>query len=404
MNAPRAVFLANDDSFFVSHRLDLGVALRDHGFDVVVAAGEGGGAHTIDAHGLRRQRIPFDRGGRSFARDARTLGAIARLYARERPHLVHHVTIKPVLYGSIVARALRIPVVVNAVSGLGFVFLDRSPRGAALRAAIESTYRVALAHPRSVTIFQNADDRDHFLRVGAVEPKRVRLVRGSGVDPMRFAQRAIPVSRALVLLPARLLGDKGVREFVEAARVLRARGSDARFVLAGAAGGTNPAAIAADEVERWAREGVVEWWGHCDDMPEVYAQAHLVVLPSYREGLPLALLEAASVGRACITTDVPGCRDAVRAGETGWLVPPRDAISLARAIEIALGDATELARRGAAAARFAREGFTREAVVEQHLAIYRELLGEAWPRRQSITGRRRPRPGGGLGRGPRVCE
>lgn len=380
MRKPKLLFLVNEDSFFVSHRLELGLAARDAGFDVVVAAGEGGGREAIEGAGLRFVPVRFDRGGRSAVRDARTLASIAQLYRAERPTLAHHVTIKPVLYGSIVARTLHVPAVVNAVSGLGFVFLDPSRRGRALRLGIERAYRLALGHPTSATVFQNEDDLALFVKRRLVAAERATLVRGSGVDPARFPEQPLPDGDPVVLFPARLLWDKGIGELVDAARALRARGSRARFVIVGAADGTNPARVSRTTVERWTAEGIVEWWGARADMPEVYAQAHLVVLPSYREGLPLALLEAAATGRACVTTDVPGCRDAVEDGRTGWLVPARDSLALASAIERALADRPELVRRGTAAAARAREHFTKGIVVEAHLRLYRRLSSGHWPR------------------------
>jgi glycosyltransferase involved in cell wall biosynthesis len=311
-------------------------------------------------------------------RDTGTLAAVGALYARERPALVHHVTIKPVLYGSIVARVLGIPAV-NAVSGLGSLFLDPSLAGRARRVLIEHAYRGALSHPRSTTIFQNEDDRSVFTGARLVRPEQTEKIAGSGVDPERFPCTAQPTTDVpTVVLPARMLWDKGVGEFVDAARRLRGR---ARFALVGRLDDTNPTRIPLGTLQSWVREGVVEWWGHRDDMPAVFAQAALVVLPSYREGLPLALLEAASSGRACVSTDVAGCRDAVQDGVTGWLIPPRDAVGLADAIAAALADPAERDRRGQAGAARARAEFSRAAVVDAHLAIYERLLAERGPRR-----------------------
>lgn len=372
----KMIFLLNEDAFFVSHRFELGVAAQEQGWEVIVAAGANSRAaqDKIRAAGMRFEPISFDRGGRSAVRDARTLREIGALYRRERPSIVHHVTIKPVLYGSTVARALGVPAVVNAVSGLGFVFLDPSWRGRVLRLGIERAYRFALSHPTSATIFQNEDDRSVFVERRLVVPERVRLVRGSGVDMTRFRPAPIPIGEPVVVLPARLLWDKGVGEYVEAIRILRQRGIRARFALVGAAGGTNPASIPQADVESWVREGIVEWWGHRSDMPEVFRSAHLVVLPSYREGMPLSLLEASACGRPSVTTDVPGCRDAIVAGETGWLVPVRDASALADAMSEAISLRHELERRGEAAAIRAKREFDRAAVVDQHLELYRTLL------------------------------
>ena len=353
MTRPRLVFLVNEDSFFVSHRLEIGVAAREAGFDVVVAGGAGGGRSAIERAGLRWAAIDFDRGGRSVARDGRTLASIVALYRRERPMLVHHVTIKPVLYGSLAARLTGVRAIVNAISGLGFVFLSDGLSGRALRAGVESAYRVALTGPRVRVVFQNPDDERLFVTRGLVSAERTVRFPGSGVNLDRFSEQApSDADPPIVLLPARLLWDKGVGEFVDAARALRARGVRARFVLAGG-GSTNPSSVPPARVRGWVEEGVVEAWGHRSDMPAVLAKASLVVLPSYREGFPLVLAEASAVGRACVTTDVPGCRDVIDRSH-GWYVPARQPGLLADAIADALSDRArldEMGRRAAARGR-----------------------------------------------------
>jgi glycosyltransferase involved in cell wall biosynthesis len=374
---PRAVIVTNADSFFVSHRLAIGTALRDHGFEVVVAAGESDARAVIERAGLRFQPVPFDRGGRSVRRDARTLTALVALYRRERPDVVHHVTIKPVLYGSLAARAAGVNAVINAVSGLGYVFIDRdrpSRRHAALRHAVGVAYRLALDSPRTRTIFQNPDDRKMFVDRGLVSEARTVLIRGSGVDTQRFSPRALPVGTPIVVLPARMLWDKGVGEFVEAARTLRAEGVHARFVLVGGVDSGNPAGVPEGTLAAWVRGGLVEWWGHRTDMPEVLAQSSLVVLPSYREGMPLALAEATAAGRACIAADVPGCREVVRAGFNGWLVPARDPRALTDAMREALADASVLESRGANGRELAVAELSQDRVLRATLAVYDELL------------------------------
>ncbi|AKF07004.1 glycosyltransferase family 4 protein [Sandaracinus amylolyticus] len=381
---PKLLFVVNEDAFFVSHRLEIGTAARDVGLDVVVAAGPGGARATLESHGLRTVELPFDRGGRSPTRDARTLARLADLYARERPTLVHHVTIKPVLYGSIAAKLTGVRAVVNAISGLGFVFLSQHLSARALRVGVEVAYRVALSGPRVRVVFQNADDEALFVSRGLVDATRAIRIPGSGVDLERFAER--PPHRAevpLVVLPARLLWDKGVGEFVDAARSLRARGVRARFALVGG-GSTNPASVPPARVREWVDEGLIEAWGHRTDMPDVLAEASLVVLPSYREGFPLALAEACAVGRACVTTNVPGCRDVVD-DACGWRVPVRDAPALADAISDALSDRARLEAMGRRAAQRARDRFGRGAIVASHLALYEELLGDAWPRATTMS-------------------
>jgi glycosyltransferase involved in cell wall biosynthesis len=382
VRTPRAIFLVNYDWFFVSHRLALGEALRDAGFDVAVAALQTGAHEAIERAGLRFHPMPFEPGGRNPAQEARTLAAITALYRNERPDLVHQVTVKAVLYGSLAARALGVPAVVNAISGLGYVFIerpeDRAPQKA-LRMAVKSTYRVALSNPRSRTIFQNPDDRATFEEARLIRRERTVMIRGSGVDTDRFQATPLPEGPPLAVLPARMLRDKGVEEFVNAARSLRGRFPGARFALVGGVDTQNPAGIPQATLEGWQREGVIEWWGHRKDMPEIFRQAHLVVLPSYREGLPLALAEAASSARACIATDVPGCREVVRHGSTGWLVKARDSGALAEAMAEALGSREELERRGRAGRAMAEAELSRPAVIARTVALYRELLGARWP-------------------------
>lgn len=375
----KILYLVNDDAFFVSHRLELGKAMRERGWEVVVAARESAAREKIEAAGLRFVPVPFDRGGQSPTRDLATLARVTDVYRRERPDLVHHVTIKPVLYGSMAARTLGIPAVVNAISGLGFVFTDAEQertRRAILRAGILQAYRAALGHANSVTIFQNDDDRSKLIAAGATTEDRTILLRGSGVDLSRFVPTPLPDDEEpIVLLPARMLWDKGVGELVEAARTLRREGVRARFVLAGGTSASNPAAVPENVLRAWQAEGVVEWWGHNADMPKTLARATLVALPSfYREGLPLALAEAAAAGRPVVTTDMPGCRDAIVAGETGWLVPPRDVPALVRTLRRALADKEELRRRGAAGVILAQEDFDKRKIVAQHLAAYDRLV------------------------------
>jgi glycosyltransferase involved in cell wall biosynthesis len=375
----KILYLVNDDAFFVSHRLALGEAMHRRGWEVVVAAGESAAREKIEAAGLRFVPVPFDRGGQSPTRDLATLARITDLYRRERPDLVHHVTIKPVLYGSMAARTLGVPAVINAISGLGFVFTEADQertRRAILRAGILQAYRAALGHPNSLTIFQNDDDREKLIDAGATTVDRTLLLRGSGVDLERFAASPLPDDEEpIVLLPARMLWDKGVGEFVEAARAIRREGIRARFVLAGGTSASNPVAVPENVLRAWQNEGVVEWWGHSTDMPKTLAKATLIALPSfYREGLPLALAEAAAAGRPVITTDMPGCRDAIVAGETGWLVPPHDVPALVRTLRRALADKAELRRRGAAGVILAQEDFDKKKIVAHHLAAYDRLV------------------------------
>lgn len=375
---PLLLFVVNTDWFFVSHRLRLAQACRAAGYDVQVCASESEARRTIERAGFPFHSLPIDRGGTNPVRDQATIRALARLYRSLRPAVVHHVTIKPVLYGGTLARLYDIPAV-HAVSGLGYVFIRAEEEGGlprVLSQALDPAYRFVFGHRRCRVIFQNPADRAQFLHRGLVAPERTALLHGSGVDTDRFAASPLPGGdRPIVLLPARVLWDKGLGEFVEAARLVRARLPGARFVVAGRIDPGNPAAVPEYAMRAWVDEGTIEWLGSLtpDEMPAVYREATLVALPSYREGLPLAVAEAQACGRAVVTTDVSGCRDAIRDGQTGWLVPVRDAAALAGAILGALTDRAELGRRSAAAVDFARERFSERTIYDGTLALYAAL-------------------------------
>jgi glycosyltransferase involved in cell wall biosynthesis len=306
-----------------------------------------------------------------------TLFALRNLFTAEQPDLVHLRTIKPVIWGGMAASLARVPAVVAHITGLGYAFLAQGWRAAAVRSLLPPLYRLAFAHPHLRTIFQNDDDRARFVGMGVVSERRVMLVRGSGVDVKRFHPQVEPAGQPVVVFPARLLWDKGLAEFVAAARWLRAQGSTARFALVGDIDLGNRASASADQIKAWVRAGAVEWWGHRSDMPAVYAQASVVCLPSYYgEGLPKSLLEASACARAIVTADTPGCRDAVEAGRTGLLVPPRDARALAQALGSLLADPIRCARMGGLGRERILAGFTEEQVVTQTLAVYRELMAE----------------------------
>lgn len=376
----RVAIVVSVDWFFVSHRLPIARALRAAGAEIVIAAHETECRPILEGEGFRFVGLPLARGSKDPRTEVRAIAAIASLYREFKPDLVHHVSIKPILYGSMVARALGIRRVINAVSGLGYAFIERPGDGLRdrlLRPALRRAYVLAFSGDRTRVIFQNDDDAGAFTSAGLVDRSRIRMIRGSGVDVAKFTPSPLPSDAPIVLLPARALRDKGVVEFVEAARMLRARGMrDVRFVLAGRLDEANPAGIPGEEVRRWVSEGLLEWWGSLPhtEMPAALSRAHLVVLPSYREGLPLVLVEAGASARACVATDVPGCRDVVRQGDNGWLVPVRDAAALATAIEKALADRTELARRGIRGREIAEREFALDSVLGHTLAIYDELL------------------------------
>jgi len=374
----RILYVVSPARFFLSHRLPLALAARDAGYDVHIAVPDEAEASLVEESGLPTHRIPLQRGRSGLSSDWRLLCSLRKLFRELRPDLVHLVTIKPILFGGLAAQLEGVPAVVAAVSGLGHVFIERGPLAALRRTAVLAAYRVALAHSNKRVIFQNDDDRDLFVSRRTVAPSSAILLRGSGVDTKTFAPTLEPdclEGPPRVILPARMLREKGVGEFVAAAEQLRREGVAARCTLVGEADTANPSAIDATELKRWAESGVVEWWGHRSDMPNVYAQAHVVCLPSYREGLSKTLLEAMACGRPIVTTDVPGCRDAVRDGVNGLLVPARDSATLAEALKRLVLNARLRAEMGARGREICEREFGIESVVARTLGIYRDLLG-----------------------------
>jgi glycosyltransferase involved in cell wall biosynthesis len=368
---PHLLFLVTEDWYFCSHRLPLARAAIADGFRVTVVTRVARHGDEIRATGI--ELIPMDLRRRSMnpVEAARTIFELARIYRKVRPDIAHHVALKPVLYGSIAARLARVRAVVNAVAGMGYVFSSTDFKARLLRPAITAAFRALLNAKNSRLIVQNPDDRALLIARGIVDAERVRLIRGSGVDTTVFLPSPEPSGTPIVMLASRLLRDKGVLEFIEAAKKLSAEKVAARFVLVGTPDPENPASISPAQLKDLIGD-VVEWWGVRDDMPRVLAEASVVCLPSYREGLPKVLLEAAACGRPIVATDVPGCREVVIGGESGLLVPARDADALATAIKTLLGNPLMRAAMGARGRHLAEEEFSVERIAEETIHVYRE--------------------------------
>jgi len=334
---------------------------------------DGNSVPRITAHGLRHHVIPMSRSGKNIIQELHTSYALWRLYRRLRPTVVHAVTIKPVLYGGIAARLAGVPAFVAAVSGLGFVFMRDRPGFDFMRWAATLLYRLALGHPNSRVIFQNRNDRDVLSKAKVVRPEQVVLIRGSGVDLEEFQATPEPPGTPVAIMVSRLLIDKGVREFVAAAQAAAGHPSGLRWVLAGSPDSGNPATITEAEILRWKEDSPVEFLGEQSDIAHLYQQSHIAVLPSYREGLPKSLLEAAACARAVVTTDVPGCRDAIEPDVTGILVPARDANALSQAVQRLAADADLRRRLGAAGRELAEREFDIRHVVKMHVDLYEAL-------------------------------
>lgn len=372
----KILFLVTEDWYFRLHWIGLAQATRDAGFEVSLAM-------RVQEHGLEISRqgfklFPINLLRRSVnpIREVLAVVELARLYRAEKPDLVYHVAIKPILYGSIAARLAGVSSVINVFAGLGYIYTSEEYRAKLLRLFLKFGLNAACKSSGSIAVFQNEEDQAQLVREHVVRQSHTRVIRGTGVDTDRFKPMLNEGGEPVVLLACRMLWDKGVGEFVEAARLMKQLKANARFVLVGRCDHDNPANIGLRQLQRWQEEGVVEWWGHRDDMPTVFNKSAVVVLPSYREGLPVSLLEAAACGRPLVATDVPGCREVVRHRVNGLLVPPRNASALAEAITMLLGDKELMVELGKRGREIAVKEFSRAAVTAHTLALYRELLRE----------------------------
>ena len=375
----RVMIVVNNPAFFLSHRVQIALMAKEQGYAVHVATMAGDAVQQIRALGFTHHVLPMSRSGKNPLQELQTLGTLYRLFRKVKPALVHAVTIKPVIYGGIAARLARVPAFVAAVSGLGYVFINQQA-GIERKLAI-ALYKVALGHRNSKVIFQNTSDRDVLLQAKVVRASQVVMVRGSGVELQKFVVQAPPAEPPVqVLMVARLLNDKGVREYVAAAKLSAEANAQIVWRIAGGPDAGNPASVSKEQMQAWHELGIVQWLGERTDIAQLYAQSHIAVLPSYREGLPKSLVEAAAAGVPVVTTDVPGCRDAIEPNVSGLLVPVQDATALWLAVQKLADDKALREQMGQAGRALAETVFDVQKIAAQHIAIY-ESLGAVPPAR-----------------------
>lgn len=400
----KVVFFANTDWYLYNFRRSLAEALGDAGHDVVLLSPCGPYGEKLRSLGFRWEPVPMARRSLNPLRELRVVFWLKEFFRREQVDLVHSFTIKSAVYGAFAAKLAGVRSQVNAVAGMGYVFSSDDLQARLLRFWVQLLVRGALGGRHSRLILQNPDDVELFQRKALVEAELIRLIPGSGVDCNRFSpsdasaqspgdeawnQRLADGGLATqadsgshsplrVLLPARMLWAKGVGEFVEAARMLKAEGRSIDFLLAGTPDPGNPGSVPASQIRKWEAEGLVIWLGHVDDMPALFRAVNVVALPTaYGEGLPRGLIEAGACGCPLITTDAPGCREVVVDGQNGFLIPLRDASTLAAAIGRLHDDPALRERMGRAArAKVVRE-FDERVVIRRTLAVYQELLPTA---------------------------
>lgn len=373
----KIIFLVTEDWYFVSHRLHLAVALIEKGYDVLLAARFHRHRSFIEAKGIRVIPVDIRRESRNVARELKTIFMLVKAYLREKPDLVHHVATKPILYGSVAAMAARLPVYVNAFAGLGFVFMESESllKKWAKRLFLVA-YQMLFLSKAAHAIFQNPDDKALFEKLRIVRKQNTVLIRGAGVDTRRFVDTKEPRGPVTIVLGARMLWDKGIGELVEASAILQARQVACRILLAGIPDPANPKSIPEETLNEWQQRGYIEWIGFRQDMAQVFAGSHIAVLPSYREGVPKFLLEAASCGRPIITTDVAGCREVVKHNVNGLLVPVKDSKALASALQTLVENPGLRKRMGKKGRVLIKENFSDVIVNRDTVRFYQNVLSK----------------------------
>lgn len=372
MRRTKLLFVVNDARFFISHRLQLALAAREAGYQVAIACPDHPSTERFAAENLQYFSVPMPRNRGSISAEFDAVKRLFSVFRSYRPNIAHLVTAKPIIVGGILCRLTGTPVLA-AVSGLGHAFIRGGLKARCARIALLAGYLLSLKRKHALVIFQNEENRAIFERAGIVRDRAI-MIRGSGANLDLFDPTPAQSEPPLVVLPARMLWTKGIGEFVEAAELLRRKGIAARFVLAGDSDPGNPASVEPERLRHWNERGVVEWIGYHEDVAELLREADIVALPSYYpEGLPKTLVDAAAAGRASVTTDMPGCRDAVVPGQTGLLVRPRDSEDLADKIELLLRDRQKCRAMGRAARAFAEREFAIGRIVAQHLACYESL-------------------------------
>lgn len=366
----KIILVANTDWYLYNFRASLMRTLRSSEEDVVLVSPPGEFSEAFQSWGFRWIPWQLGRKSTSLFQELRAVLSLMRIYNREQPDLVHHHTIKPVLYGTLAARLAGVPTMINAVTGRGYVFLGEDLRARFLRFVIIPFYRILMQTSQVGMIFENQIDREFFIEQKLVNSDQTWLVESVGVDPDRFRPQPEPDGETVILLPARMLWDKGIGILVDAARLLKKRDVPARIILAGPLDPGNPSAIPEEVILSWQAEELLEWLGMQEDMESVYAKSHIVTLPSFHEGVPTVLIEAAACGRPLVATDIPGCRVVITPDENGLLVPPRDAEALANALARLVRSPALRQQMGKMARKRVLQKFTHQHVNTATIEVY----------------------------------
>ena len=364
-------FIVNVDWFFLSHRKEIALKALNEGYEVHLATQFTDKLKEIQDLGIIVHQISLNRSNANLFGSIKLFYNIFLLLFTFKPDIVHLITIKPIIFGGIVAKFLNIQLLVVSITGLGFIFTSKRFYSSISQYTIGKLYGFAINHKRIKIIFQNHDDVNLLKKYVLINEDKIFLIQGSGVDFNEFKYTPIKQNFPKIILPARMIKDKGILEFISAARIIKKKNCNVVFQLVGGIDEYNPSGLTKIEIESWVKEGIIEWLGHCNDMSKVFSDSYLVVLPSYREGFPKVLMEAAACGRAIVTTDVPGCRDTIVNGKSGILVPIYDSETLAKTINKLIEDFNLCKSMGEEGRKYAIKNFNVNDIAVSHLNIYK---------------------------------
>jgi len=372
----KILFVVNVDWFFISHRLPLAIKAIENGYEVHLACNYSKSKEFLENIGIACHEIQFTRSNYDIMNALMICKQIYALLKLVKPDITHFITIKPILLGGIVAKLLKVPSVVFAISGLGYIFISKGKIASIRKRLIGLIYAYVFKRKNICVIFQNNDDQNELSKLTGFTEMHSVIIPGSGVDTEKFSMSQLPKSPPVIMMASRLLKDKGVYEYISAAEIISHKKQNIKFVLVGAPDPENPSSISIEELNEWIDKGYIEYWGQQEDMPSVISKSTIVVLPSYREGLPKVLLEASSCGRPIITTNVPGCRDAIIDMRTGFLVEKCNAQDLADKILTLSGNIDQSIKMGQSGRKLVEEKFSEKLIVSHHMKIYEKLLLE----------------------------
>jgi glycosyltransferase involved in cell wall biosynthesis len=370
----RVALIANTDWYLYNFRLSLVKALQEKDYDVILISPGGEYTSLLKEQGFKWYEWQVSRQSIVPWQELKSIRRLVHLYRQLKPDLVHHHTIKPVLYGGIAAHRAQVPAVVASITGRGYSFQGQGSRAQLLEQVVKPFYRCVLRIDNTQIIFENESDQQYFVHAGFANPEQCHLIESVGVDPELFYPVPEPDGPAVILLASRMLWDKGVGVLVEAARLLQQKGLEFKIELVGNPDPGNPTSISKKQLHAWEKENLLEWLGWQSDMQHIFAQCHIVVLPSFHEGVPTGLLEAAACGRPIVASDIPGCRTVVNDGKTGLLVPPRQPEPLAAALECLILDPDLRGRMGKAGRERILRHFTQQQINKKTLEVYRLAL------------------------------